>query len=471
MQQQPPSRHVRARRSRLVLPDWAVYTGLAVFVVIVLVTGYLTFNGVRNFVASGEFEWANSEPALPSGEQAAIATQTASAGSGSDPGVPIGNRERVTVLVMGIDERASEDGPWRTDTMVLMTIDPIANTAGILSIPRDLWVEIPDYDGLHDRINTAYFRGDADRYPGGGPALAMRTVQQRFGVPVDFYMTVNFDAFVQTVDTIGCIPIDVPQTIDDPFYPAYDGAGYDPFYIDAGDHCMNGETLLKYLRTRATFGSDFDRLSRLQQILYAIRDEVARTGQLPNLITQAPVLYGQIEEDVDTNLSIQQMIDLAQLAIAVPEESICTGSVGPEYVDLLELGDGTQVLVPYWERIRELRNDIFTGSGRCDPNQQALLQAVAAEGAQVGIQNGTQREGLASETSDQLIGAGINVVSVENADRFDYDSTIIYNYTGQDNTARYIASLLNLDESAIVPTESTSADLDIQIVLGEDYRP
>ncbi|RME34106.1 MAG: LytR family transcriptional regulator, partial [Thermoflexia bacterium] len=113
------------------------------------------------------------------------------------PGQPLPTWEgtdRVNILVMGIDARPGEEGPFRTDSMMILTIDPLTRSAGILSIPRDLWVPIPGYG--EGRINTANAIGDAYDYPGGGPALAARTVQYNLGVPIHHYVRVDFGAFV-----------------------------------------------------------------------------------------------------------------------------------------------------------------------------------------------------------------------------------------------------------------------------------
>lgn len=458
------SPHARARRSRIVLPPWATYVLLALFVVVVVGLAYATFSGVRNLVAGAPL--GAGVLATPNfAEQAATAE---AAGESIDQ--PIWSEGRVTVLVMGIDERESETGPWRTDTMILLTIDPAARTAGMLSIPRDLWVEIADY-GVYDRINTAHFRGDADQYPGGGgPALALKTVQQNLGVQVDYFVTVNFRAFVDTIDYLGCIPISVPETIDDPTYPAQSGSGYDPFYLDAGDYCMGGETLLKYARTRSTFGGDFDRAKRQQQVLYAIRDHVLSTGQLTTLLAQAPEIYGTLQDNINTNLTEGQIIDLVRLAADVPEDDICSAVISGKYIDeLVTLPDGSQVVIPDRAEIRQLILHLYNGTGPCDPLAVDLEPDALAENATINVMNGTTREGLATETADRLTSMGLAIAAVSNADRFDYEQTLIYNYGGKDATARYLAQVLNVPESAVVePTEGTSLQ-DIVVILGADY--
>jgi LCP family protein required for cell wall assembly len=439
-------------------------------VILVLGLGYVTFNQVKGFVANAPF--GSGQPSSPQevdNQPGGIALD------GAPQNVAAWSGGRVTILLLGIDERQLEHGPWRTDTMMLLTIDPATNSAAMLSLPRDLWVEIPDYGGQYDRINTANFRGDADQYPGGGgPALAMKTVQYNFGVPVDYFASVNFYAFVQIIDRLGCIPITVPETIDDPDYPAAEGSGYDPFYVEQGDYCMGGETLLKYTRTRATFGSDFDRAARQQQVLLAIRDHILDTGDLPNLIAQSPDIYSDVQAGVNTSLSFEQIIQIGRLASTIPRENICTAVISGEYIEeLVTLDDGSQVIIWNREKVRQLVADMFGRTGECDTSQQGtgedLAAAAKAEGALVSIVNGTQQEGLATETATLLGTSGINVASVGNADRFDYETTVIYDYRGKPQTARYLAQILGLPESAIVTAEPTTSLYDIQIVLGADY--
>jgi LCP family protein required for cell wall assembly len=436
---------------------------LLLFVVAVVVVGYFTFNAVKNLTA-GLPVGTGSGPQFGGGgsatPQPGELPSTLEAWSGN---------ERITILLLGIDERLDQDGPWRTDTMIVLTLDPAAMTAGMISIPRDLWVEIPGYG--NDRINKAFFLGDANRYPGGGPALAMRTVQHNLGIPIHHFATVNFGAFVTLIDQIGCIEVDVAETIDDPTYPASEGFGYDPFHIEAGHHTLCGEEALRYARTRATFGGDFDRAARQQQVIYAVRDRVLSSGELPHLISQSPQLWTTMQSGVSTSLSLEQIIQLALLAQDIPDTNICSAVINGEYVDMATLSDGGQVLVPNHENIRALVLEIFSGTGTCDITQQNLVDGASSENATVSVVNGTLTEGLATSTGDYLASFGINVVNVGNADRFDYENTLIYDYTGQTNTARYLAMLLGVPESAVVRTENPIGLYDIQVVLGNDYTP
>ena len=270
-------------------------------------------------------------------------------------GVPLPDyetKDRVNVLLLGIDKRPNE-AISRTDTMILITVDPNAKTAGMLSIPRDLWVSIPGYD--EDRINKAYYLGDLNEYPGGGAALAMKTVQYNLGVPVHFYAQIDFQGFRDIVDTLDGIEINVPQTIDDPNYPD-SNYGYDPFYIEAGLQTLTGYDALRYARTRATPGSDFSRARRQQQVLLALRDKALRIGIIPKI----PELWNTMSGTVETDLQLVDILELAQLADEIEVGDIQTGVIDTQYtVDYIVPDTGAQVLLPYREKIGTLIEEMF----------------------------------------------------------------------------------------------------------------
>ncbi len=373
--------------------------------------------------------------------------------------------DRVNILVLGVDERESMNGPWRTDTMMILTVDPLNKTAGILSIPRDLWVPIPGYS--EGRINTANYLGDAYGYPGGGPALAAETVRYNLGVPIDYTIRLNFRAFVEAVNLIGGIDIYVPEEINDPTYPD-SGYGYDPLYIPAGWVHMDGELALKYARTRHSAGGDFDRAERQQQVIRAILEKVTRYDMLPQIAPQGLQLWQTINDSVDTNLTIDQMIRLANLATQIPSENIRTAVIDERYTIFWETPDGQQVLVPVRERIRELRDELFTAAQPTSEAQDTSA-LVAAEAATVEVQNGTLVTGLAQTTAERLSQQQINVTAYGNADRNDYATSFII-HVNKPHTAARIAELLGLPMTAIVPA-SGAQSADVVVILGADYSP
>jgi len=427
---------------------------LLLFAVVIVVVGYMLYCQVHDLVvASDVLPGLGSDG---SGEEVDYSTGPLPVWQGTD---------RVNVLVLGVDKRQDEDGPWRTDTMLVVTIDPLTRSGGMLSIPRDLWVPIPGYG--EDRINKANFLGDAYDYPGGGPALAVRTVQWNLGMHIHHYVLIDFRGFTELVDLIGGIDIYVEEEVDDPYYPD-SNYGYDPLYIPAGWVHMDGDMALKYARTRHS-GTDFDRAERQQQVLMAILDKVTRLELLPQLVPQAPQMWETLGSSVRTDLTLEQIVALANLATQVDPEDVRMGVIDENYAEFWSTPDGQQVLVPVRDRIRELRDYIFTTEPEMVAEQDRATR-LAEEAATVRVDNGTTTAGLAGSTAEYLQGEGIQVAGFGNADRFDYTESLVIVYTGKTFTAETIATLLNLPPTAVVYTPDPEAATDIVVVLGSDYR-
>jgi LCP family protein required for cell wall assembly len=244
--------------------------------------------------------------ALPSPTPDAVATAAALLPSG-----------RFNILVLGTDKRPEEAGePSRSDTLMVVSVDPAAKRVGVLGIPRDLQVLVPGYGW--QKINAAYFLGEAYHLPGGGPGLALPTVSQLLNVPIDYYVALNFAGFEQIIDAAGGVDIDVPAPIDDPAYP---GPNYSYMHIhfDAGFQHMDGAQALQYARTRHG-DSDFARIGRQQQVIRALQNKLAAVNMLPRY----PALLNQLGDAVETNIPPDQQFALAQLATQLGPDSLYT---------------------------------------------------------------------------------------------------------------------------------------------------
>jgi LCP family protein required for cell wall assembly len=388
-----------------------------------------------------------------------------------DPGKPLPRwegTERVNILVMGIDQREHEQGPWRTDTMLVLTIDPVTKSGGMLSIPRDLWVPIPGYE--EGRINTAHYLGEAYDYPGGGPALAVKTAQYNLGVPIHYHARFNFTAFEQVVDLIGGIDVYVEEEINDPTYPD-EAYGYDHLYIPAGMQHLNGEMALKYARTRHSIGGDFDRAKRQQQVLMAMFEQVTRLDLLPQLASRAPELWQTLQGAVETDLTLEQIIALAQLANEVSQEDIRYTVIDEHYTQFWTTPDGQEVLIPLRDRIREMRDYIFTTEAPIPEYAENPTTRLEEEAAAIMVMNGTTTEGLAGLTASYLQEQGLQILEPVNADRSDYSESLVIVYTGKTYTAEYLVNLLGLPPTAVIHGPDPSAEYDIALILGADYQP
>jgi len=276
---------------------------------------------------------------------------------------PWDGKARVTILVMGLDYRdwvADKSAP-RSDSMMLVTLDPITMKAGMLSIPRDLWVEIPGFG--YNRINTAYMFGEAYDLPGGGPALAMKTVENLIGVPIQYFAVIDFQAFERVIDEIGGIDVLVPERI------LISPIGGSSYWLDAKAYHLNGADALAYARVRKYGGGDFGRAERQQQVVLAVLDRVIGFDMLPTLVSRAPALYQEIASGVRTNLSLEQMISLAWTATKIQKSNIVSGVIEPpNMVGFYTRPDGAQVLRYVPDQIRILRDRIFADTSAFGPN-------------------------------------------------------------------------------------------------------
>jgi LCP family protein required for cell wall assembly len=450
------------------VPAWITWLLGGAFFVGILLSAYLVFSLVRGltsawtgtgpapFQFSGSSQAVTSEPGQP---PAAVAVQETG---------PVWNGvDRVNVLLMGLDYRdwSEGDGPPRTDSMMLVTLDPITKAAGMLSIPRDLWVEIPGFE--HNRINTAYFLGETYQLPGGGPAMAAKTVENLLGVPVSYYAVIDFRAFERMVDEIGGVELKIESPVK--ICPI----GRPCRQVFQASVLLDGPDTLAYARARKTEGGDFDRAQRQQQVALAIRDRILNLNMLPTLLTKAPALYQEFASSIRTNLSFEQMIALGNLALQLPKENIRRGVISPpDMVTMETLPTGAEVLRPIPSEIRALRDELFAEASAVGPavpvNQP--VEAAKVETPRVRILNGSGAEGLATKTADYLAAQGIEVVEVGNADRLDYEKSrvIVHNPTFP-YTLRFLAELMNLSQGQFLSPATPAQDVDLEVVLGADW--
>lgn len=448
---------------------------LPLFLLAAAATAFFTYRTVRELIAT--WELTN----LP-GFQVRPAAATAS--PNQEPGVVLENvpevlppalipepwdgASRVSVLVMGLDYRdwQNGEGPPRTDTMILLTIDPLSLTAGMLTIPRDLWVNIPGFEP--GRINTAYRLGEVYKLPGGGPGLAMDTVEALLGVPIDYYAQIDFSAFVRFIDEIGGIKVDVPEPIKVDLI----GDGRETIKsLDAGRQTLPGEWALAYARARYTEGGDFDRSMRQIQVIMGIRDRLINVEMIPTLIQKAPILYRELSSGIHTNLDLEQAIRLGLLAAEVPEEHIKRGIIGAQQIVFGKSAEGDDVLKPLPERIRQLRDEIFTTDSAIGPSAttEDLLSMVSAENARVAVRNGTSISGLATRTAEYFRSQGLNIPEELVGDGTASVYTQIIMHSGNPYTLRYLIETMNISKNNIRLVYEPGNPTDIELVVGNDW--
>lgn len=432
---------------------------VVVGIILAVVVGKLIFNMVSGWSMTN----LPGEPVITNngGSQGGFTTEgePLQPANGPTP-VPWDGKSRVTILLMGL----REDEPI-SDTMMLVTIDPLNKTAGMLSIPRDIWIQIPGYD--YNKINMAYYYGETKKLLGGGPKLAIDTVQKFLGVPINYYAQVDFSAFVRLIDEIGGVKLNITEEyLLDPIGKA------SPKRIYPGRQVLPGDLALAYARIRKGHGDDFGRASRQQEVIMAIRDRILEFDLLPLLIQKAPNIYNDISSGIRTNLSLPQAIQLGMLVTQIPRENITSRVISPpDMVIEAKSDNGLDILIPVVDKIRILRDEIFTSTGAAVAPSvigESSIDLAKAEKARIAVQNGTSTGGLAEKTAGWLTGLGLTVVEQGNADRaYQYSSLQLYNAAPY--TLRYLAEVMKVPSNRIFNKYDPNAAYDIVIVMGEDW--
>jgi LCP family protein required for cell wall assembly len=232
-----------------------------------------------------------------------------------------GDGERINILLVGVDAVADRTATL-TDTMMVASLDPIGPSVSLLSVPRDL-VDAPlgNGDVYGPKLNSLL--GYADRHPEEFPAGGIRALQDAIGalldIPIHYYARIEFEGFITMVDALGGVDVTVARGFED---PGYDGFGFDSrgFSITEGDHHLDGATALAYARSRKAAGeSDFTRAARQQQILVAMRDQLAQGG---SLLFELPALLGAVGQTVRSDVPVEQLPRLAAILDEVDREEM-----------------------------------------------------------------------------------------------------------------------------------------------------
>jgi LCP family protein required for cell wall assembly len=229
--------------------------------------------------------------------------------------------EPLDVLVLGVDRRpnSAEGASTRSDTMMLVRVTPATGEVKLLSVPRDLYVEVEP--GERDRINTAYAYGGVDQ--------ARALMEDLTGVDIDNYVIVDFEGFEKVIDAMGKVRVDV-------------GTGVFPEHWNMGEgfERLNGYKALKYARYRGTPGADLDRIDHQQKLLAALRRQALRW----DTVTRLPAIIKITNENVNTDLGVLQVIPLARALVLNGEDNnMTTAELEGKPTSL---PDGEQVLVP-----------------------------------------------------------------------------------------------------------------------------
>lgn len=434
--------------------------------------------------------------------------------------------DRINILLLGIGGEG-HDGPMLTDTIIFTSYQPSTNDIGMLSVPRDMAVPIPDQGWR--KVNHANYFGEQIQ-EGGGPVLASEVIGDVIGQEINYYVRVDFDGFGKLIDDVGGVDVIVDTTFTDSQYPIlgseYDDCGtynaqertnpdtgetetvrvptyecrYETITFTSGPMHLDGSTALKYVRSRHGNngeGSDFERAKRQQKVIAGVKEKLMSSGTLLNPARLASIM-DTLKENIATNISAWELLQFAGKMKNVDTTKIVnrvldSSNESPLYATSL---NGAYVLLPKnddWGPVRQMAENIMVA----DPTSVATTSSSAKKPAasavpsvRIEIQNGTSISGLAFRASQLLDGNGYDVTKIGNAAERAYKQTVIFDLTNGKKPSELknlqksiqaeitlsgtgeIASGTLVPKGITLPTEDpqtlvTAKNIDFLVILGE----
>lgn len=371
------------------------------------------------------------------------------------------DRGVVNIVLLGSDRRP-QSSSFRTDVLIVVSIQPATGAVAMLSIPRDLYVYLPGYS--MQRINTAFPLGDSIGYPGGGPALLADTIRYNLGIPIDYYARVEMDGFSRIVDTLGGVDVNVTCSYRDwrlkepQLNPNLEG-NWRLYTVSAGVVHMDGDLALWYARARK-LSSDFDRSRRQQEVLRAIYRQVLGLGLIPRI----PRLYDELRDTVTTNLGLPDLLTLAPLAARTDSADIRSRFVGRDEVTSWRIPvTGAQVLVPKPGPLQALVAEAFDFEA---PDELIPEAAITVE-----VLNASGQESWGTLAAERLNYAGFEAHVAPSDSAPESTAHLIDFGLAPAVAGQRILRAFGLGSARLVYSPDPSSPFAFRLVLGSDYDP
>jgi LCP family protein required for cell wall assembly len=321
--------------------------------------------------------------------------------NGNRNGADILSGSRINILLLGSDSDAKfSNGQYLAQTDIVVTIDPASRKVGMLSIPRDFWINVPG-SGMH-KLDEAYGLG--------GVALSRLTIFQDFGIPINYYAWVGLDGFIKVIDTVGGIDVDVLHPITDDNYPddvgnkTGDIFAYKRLYIPPGPQHLSGPAALEYVRSRhADLVGDFGRSARQQQVLGALKTKLNN----PDIIGKLPNIAHDLDGYVRTDMQLTDVLKLVNFARSLDPNSIQRVILGPPYSSsgTAPGGSGKSVVFPNCALIVPVIAQMFALGNNAACNIQANSSNSSLVSASPPPSTSTASANATWQSATQVVGA------------------------------------------------------------------
>ncbi|HCU31447.1 MAG: Cell envelope-related transcriptional attenuator [Candidatus Uhrbacteria bacterium GW2011_GWE2_45_35] len=380
--------------------------------------------------------------------------------------------DRVNFLLLGVGG-AGHDGPQLTDTIIFASLRPSDKTIGMMSIPRDLTVPVPN-EGWR-KINAVNALAETKK-TGSGPEATSQVLGSLLNQEINYYIKIDFDGFAELIDELDGIDIYVERSFSDPEYPilgmedavcgTFEQTDENGEIVEVADYScrfenlsfqegwnqMDGDTALKYVRSRhGTNGeaSDFARSRRQQNLLVALKEKILSLNTLrhPSRISS---IFSALEKHIQTNLSVSELLVLARDYSKIDTDKIVnqvldTSTGSPLYATSM---NGAYVILPKnddWTPVQKLAENIFSGTAA---NDVVASTTTIQHFIKIEIQNGTTISGLAFQASQILSAQGFEVLKIGNAEERNFEHTIIYDLTNGEK-AKELKNLQEILEAEV----------------------
>ncbi len=374
--------------------------------------------------------------------------------------------DRINILLLGMGG-VGHEGPYLTDTLILLSFKPSTAQVAMLSIPRDLYVDIPG-NGFW-KINNANHFGEKQS-PGNGGLLVKETVQRNLNLPIHYYVRIDFAGFEKLIDELDGVKVEVENSFIDYQYPT-DDYKYQVISFQKGWQTMDGETALKFARSRHGNngeGSDFARSKRQQKIISAVKKRVFSYSFFlsPRKISG---FMKELSNHLRTDFELWEIIKFAELTKNINLDKIINQVIDDSPNGYLTAGNinGAYVLMPKgndWTAIRNLTTTLFEQQTAPPKNRTINIE----------LRNGTEKSGLASRNQEELKQLNFRVLKIGNAPEQNYTKSLIFKITDDEFPEeekllekKYGTSIKIKNIPEWIYLES-GPEIDYLIILGQD---
>jgi LCP family protein required for cell wall assembly len=345
--------------------------------------------------------------------------------------------------------------------IIVVNIQPEYGLVTLISIPRDLYVYIPGYK--MQRINAAFYRGEYAKYPGLGPALMKDTILYNLGIEIDYYILVDFDGFINLIDTVGGLDVPVPcdytdWRIKNPDKDPEDEDNWRLFTVKAGVVHMDGDLALWYARARKK-SSDFDRNRRQQEVIRALYSQALNLGW----ISKVPDLYEELSRSVTTDFTLSDALVLAPQIYDLRSAEVRSFYIDSSVVSGWKSPTGAAVQIPNHAALYALIQEALSPPTLIETAHTQLI---------IEVWNGTSKSDMDILAAERLHYAGFDT-QINISDRLDYGQTLLFDFTTDQDpeTQAQLLSLYGLDTAMLISFPDPDYPFDYRLVVGSDFNP